>query len=100
MKEAAEALGKAAKLLPGRTGVHYNHGLALQQLGQKDQAEAALLRAQQLDPKDPNPPYALAVFYAQKGQKDRALQWAEMLLSLRPADPQVIGFVNSLRANR
>ena len=43
---------------------------------------------------------ALAVFYAQKGQKDRAMEWGERLLSLRPNDPQVIGFVASLRGRR
>ncbi len=100
MKEATEALGKAAKLLPGRASVHYNYGLALQQTGQSGPAEKALLEAQRLDPADPTVPYALAVFYAQQGHRERALQWAETLLALRPGDPQVIAFVARLRGGR
>jgi len=100
MKEATEALGRAAKLLPDRASVHYNHGLALQQTGQSGPAEKALLEAQRLDPADPTVPYALAVFYAQQGQRERALQWGETLLALRPGDPQVMGFVARLRSGR
>ena len=100
MDEATEALGKAAKLLPNRAGVHYNYGLALQQMGRSGPAEKALLEAQRLDPADPTVPYALAVFYAQKGQREQALRWGETLLSLRPSDPQVMGFVARLRAAR
>ncbi len=97
LPEAAKALSQAARLLPERAKVHYNLGLALQQLGQRKPAEAALLRAQQLDPQDAASAYALAVFYAQGGQRVQALQWAEKLLALNPADPQVRQFVQGLR---
>jgi predicted CXXCH cytochrome family protein len=98
MPEAAKALTQAARLLPGRARVHYNLGLVLQQLGQRKPAEAALLAAQRADPRDTAAPYALAVFYAQGGQRAQALEWAEKLQVLSPADPQVRQFVESLRA--
>jgi tetratricopeptide (TPR) repeat protein len=97
--EAADALGKAAKLLPDRASVHYNYGLALQMLGRKAEAEAALLKAQGLDPTEPNTPYALAIFYAQQGKQEQALKWAEQLRTLRPG-PQVDGFIANLRAGK
>jgi len=40
------------------------------------------------------------VFYAQQGQRERALQWGETLLALRPGDPQVMSFVARLRSGR
>jgi len=75
---------------------HYNLGLALQQLGRREAAEKALLRAQQLAPQDAATHYALAVFYAQGGQRALALQWAEKLQTLNPEDPQVRQFVERL----
>jgi predicted CXXCH cytochrome family protein len=100
LPEAAKALAKAAKLLPTRARVRYNLGLVWQQLGQPKPAEAALLEAHRLDPLDTGAPYALAVFYAQNGRRAQALEWAEKLQALNPADPQVNQFVASLRAKR
>ena len=98
--EAAEALGKAAKLLPDRSGVHYNHGLALQQLGRRQPAEAALLQAQRLDPRDAATCYALAVFYVQGRQYAQALPWAEKLLALDPTNTQAMQLVSELRGQK
>jgi Flp pilus assembly protein TadD len=77
--------------------VQYNYGLALQRLGQAKPAEAALLQAQRIDPADPAVPYALAVLYAQAGQRDKALVAAERLQQLRPGDPQVAQMLQRLR---
>jgi tetratricopeptide (TPR) repeat protein len=75
-------------VLHERARVHYNLGLALQQLGRRQPAEAALLQVQKLDPRDPATCYALAVFYAQGRQYAQALPWAEKLLALDPANAQ------------
>ena len=98
MQEATDALAEAAKLLPDRASVHYNYGLALQQMGRKNRPRSFPARAQRLDPDDPTVPYALSVFYAQSGTRERALQWAETLLALRPGDPQVHRLIASLQA--
>ena len=42
--------------------------------------------------------YALAVFYAQGGQQAQALEWANKLLALNPADPQARQLVQRLLA--
>jgi Flp pilus assembly protein TadD len=86
--------------MPERAKVHYNLGLALQQLGQRQPAEAALLKAQRLDPLDPATPYALAVYYAQAGQQAQALSWAEKAQALNPGDPQLSQLVASLRTQQ
>jgi predicted CXXCH cytochrome family protein len=100
LDEAAGVLAKAAQLMPQRARVHYNLGLALQQLGRNRAAEQALLSAQRLDPLSVESAYALAVFYAQGGQQSQALEWADKLQALNPADPQVQQFVQRLRSAR
>jgi predicted CXXCH cytochrome family protein len=84
LSEAADELADAARLLPRRARVLYNYGLALQQLGRRRQAEAALQRAHVLGPADPQIVYALAVFYAQQQQYERALPYARLLTELAP----------------
>ncbi len=100
LPEAVLALRKAARLMPDTARVHYNLGLALQQLGQRKDAEPELLRAQQLDSSDSSVVYALSILYLQSGQNKQALEWANKLESLAPADPQVHQFVEKLRAGR
>jgi predicted CXXCH cytochrome family protein len=84
LDEAVTALGKAAALLPHRARVQYNHGLALQHVGERDAAERALLTAYRIDPGDVAVVNALAVFYAQGRQWDRAAPYAQRLVELAP----------------
>jgi len=100
MAEAAANLTEAARLLPDRSRVHYNRALALQRLGQRPEAEVALLKAQSLAPSDRAAVYALAVFYAQDRRWFLAVPWAEKLVALDPADPQAQQFLAQLRAQR
>ncbi len=99
LPEAAKALAEAARLLPTRARVQYNLGLALQQLGQRKPAEAALLQAQRLDPLDPAALRPGRVLRPGR-QPAKALQSAEKLQSLRPDDPEVNQFVVGLRAKK
>jgi tetratricopeptide (TPR) repeat protein len=78
--------------------VHYVKALALQRLGRRAEAEAALLKAQSLAPSDRATIYALAVFYAQDRRWFLAIPWAEKLVSLDPADPQAQQFLAQVRA--
>jgi Flp pilus assembly protein TadD len=80
--------------------VHYNLGLALQQLGERNEAEAALLRAQQLDPNDPSLAYALAVFNAQAGRMSKVQEWVSVLRTLSPNDPRLAHFSPRSSASR
>jgi Flp pilus assembly protein TadD len=77
--------------------VHYNLGLALQQLGRRKPAETALLKAQSLDPLDPEVVHALVIFYAQGQQQKQAQQWAEKLQVLAANNPHAGQLLESLR---
>jgi predicted CXXCH cytochrome family protein len=87
LEEAAGELGKAAELLPHRARVRYNYALALQHLGRRAEAETALLQAYQTDSRDPGIVHALAIFYAQQQQWERALPYAQKLIELAPGEP-------------
>ena len=79
LAEAAEALGKAAELLPTSARMQYNYGLALQRLGKPAEAEQHLLAADKLAPDTFDFLNALAILYAQQRQWERALHYAERL---------------------
>ncbi len=87
LEEAAEALGTAVKLLPRRARVRYNYALALQHLGRRNSAEAALLKAHRLDTRDPSIVNALVVFYIQERRWEEALPYARGLVELVPDAP-------------
>ena len=85
--EAALFLGDAAAGLPQRSRIHYNLGLLLQKLRRDDEAEAALQRALAVEPEDADYLYALAVFYLNQGDIQRARQAAEKLYDAHPTLP-------------
>jgi Flp pilus assembly protein TadD len=68
--------------------VHYNHGLALQRLGRRTEARAALRQARRIDPRDAGIAYAVAIFYVQQGQWELALPHARDLMALAPDSPE------------
>ncbi|EDN69140.1 TPR repeat containing protein [Beggiatoa sp. PS] len=84
LKEAVDNFAKAAELMPNHPRVHYNYGLLLQRLGQFPKAEKALLKALQINATDPNILHALAVFYLQIRQWERASTYAERFAQLYP----------------
>jgi hypothetical protein len=83
------ALGRAADLLPERARVRYNYALALEQLGRDADAAAALAKAREIDPGDPDVTYSLAIVYVRQEDWRRARQLVEQLAELSPADPRV-----------
>jgi len=101
--EAANNLGKAAELMPKNARAHYNYGLALQQLGRRSGAEIALLKAHRLSRGDPSILQALAVFYFQGRQWDRAAPYAEQLARLYPDERgprQMLDQINKARGTQ
>ena len=84
-EDAAASLGRAARLLPAHARVGYNQGLVLQRLGRVDAAEAALVAANAVDPRDPDVLAALVHLLLGNGDHDRALAYAEALQQLDPA---------------
>ena len=86
-EEAAVYLGHASAGLPQRSRIHYNLGLLLQKLRRDDEAEAALKRALSVEPENPDYLYALAVFYLERREWEKARQTAETLRTVRPDLP-------------
>jgi len=96
LAEAADHLGKAAKLAPQRARIRYNHGLALQKLDRPAEAEQQLSSAFELNPSADHL-YALAVLYAQQSQWAKALKCADELVRMCPDDRDFRAFLMHCR---
>jgi tetratricopeptide (TPR) repeat protein len=97
MKEAAGYLGRASEALPTRARVRYNYALALQHLGRRAEAESAMKDALATDPSAPDIVNAMAVFYVQQGEWERALPHAERLVELLPGAPEPARLLGHIR---
>ena len=100
LADAASELAAAARLAPENPRIHYNLGLACQNLGQHAQAEKALQAARQLAPAVPDYHRALAIFYAQQHRWDEAIDAAEQLLALDPSDRSAQALLTHLLQER
>jgi Tfp pilus assembly protein PilF len=95
--QAVQYLRSAADGLGNRPRIWYNLGLLQASLGQDNGAEAALHRALELEPENPDYLFALADFYLKRNRPRRAKIYAELLLEKYPQNPigyelmQVIG---------
>lgn len=84
LEGSAKALEAAVRYMPDRPRIQYNLGLAYSQTGRKQQAEGALLRAHRSDPKDADFLYALATFYLEQDDLERALEYSQQLCDAVP----------------
>lgn len=100
LEEAEVALGEAARLLPMRARVRYNHGLSLQHLGRRPEAETALRDAHELAPTDTDILQAVIIFYAQGRQWDQAEGFAVQLVRLRPNSPGPLRLLQQIRERK
>ncbi|NIP19342.1 MAG: tetratricopeptide repeat protein [Gemmatimonadetes bacterium] len=82
--EALDWLGRAANGLPGRSRVHYNHGLLLAQTGDDAAAEAALEQALDLEPENIDYMYALVDFFYRRGRLIEAMALVERMIRTHP----------------
>ena len=71
--------------------------MALQRVGRRADAEAAFVKAQKIDPNDPEIAYALAVLYLQENEWSRARDAAENLARLLPGNPQAQELIDHIR---
>jgi tetratricopeptide (TPR) repeat protein len=95
--EAARYLEKASKGMPNRARVHYNLGLLLQLLGRVKQAEAALLRALEIEPDSMDFLHALADHYIKTRRFREAKAVAEQMMSKHPSNtlgPEMLKYIN------
>jgi tetratricopeptide (TPR) repeat protein len=86
-EEASLYLSMAARGLPNRARVHFNLGLLLDYLQKDLEAEAALLRALDLNPGNLDFLNALAQFYMKRGKYQQAKPIAEQMITRYPSNP-------------
>jgi predicted Zn-dependent protease len=77
-------LKQAAAGIPDRARIHYNLGLLLQHLKQDSDAEAALLKARELQPDNLDYLYALAEFYLKRKKLQQARSIAQEMVARHP----------------
>jgi Tfp pilus assembly protein PilF len=82
--QAAIYMEKASKGMPERDRIHYNLGLLLQHLRRPAEAEAALLKALELDTNNLDYLYALADHYLKRGELQKAQIIAEQMIAKHP----------------
>jgi tetratricopeptide (TPR) repeat protein len=83
-EESAGHLTIASQGMPNRARIHYNLGLLLQFLKRDADAEAALIKALEIDSDNLDYLYALADFYLKKGRILKAKDIAEQIVAKYP----------------
>jgi tetratricopeptide (TPR) repeat protein len=83
-EESAGHLTIASQGMPNRARIHYNLGLLLQFLKRDADAEAALIKALELDSDNIDYLYGLADFYLKKGRIQKAKDIAEQIVAKHP----------------
>ena len=93
---AMKSFQKSIHLGSANAGVYYNYGLLLQQQGKLKEAEQILRRGYAIDPQAININYALAFFYVNQQQLEKARVHAEVLKRIDPNNPDYQGLFRSL----
>ncbi|WP_460166715.1 tetratricopeptide repeat protein [Thermostilla marina] len=99
MREAAEMLREASRLMPQNARVFYNLGLMLQHLKELEDAETALRKAARLAPRDPQTRQALLFVLVDRGKWEEAAAMAEQLFQENPS-PATKAIWEAIRARR
>jgi len=80
-------LERDARLVPDSAAIQYRYGMLLYLHRRLEDAEQALLRANRLEPNNPQFLLGITLFYQEVKDFEKALPLAEELARLRPADP-------------
>jgi Flp pilus assembly protein TadD len=95
--EAVLYLKRAAQGMPERARVHYNLGVLLDYLQKDNEAEAALLKALELEPDHMDYLRAVAEFYLKRKRFPDAKRIAEHMIRKHPSKelgPRILDFIN------
>jgi len=84
--EASSFLSSAARGLPKRSRIHYNSGLILDYLRRDTAAEAALMRALELEPDNMDYLKGMAEFYLKRKRYEEAKKMAEQMIARHPSN--------------
>jgi predicted CXXCH cytochrome family protein len=80
-EKAAGWLKEASVRIPERARIFYNLGLIQEYLQKFQEAEKALLWAYELEPRNPQYIYALAQFYVNRGENEKAEKYIKLIES-------------------
>jgi Flp pilus assembly protein TadD len=94
---AIEQFQRAAELFPGDARPLLNLAAAENALGHVDKAEQYLLRALDVDPRQPGVHYNLAVIYLKRNQLANAMAEMELELSVNPRHAETQAAIRALR---
>jgi len=97
MEVALDSLKKAAELMPDAARYTYVYGVALNSTGNAGEALAVLQRGHATHPRDQEIIFMVASIYRDQGQKNKALEWADKLLQINPADQNALQFIEMLK---
>ena len=98
--EAAKLLGRAAQLRPDNARYSYVYALALQKVGDTDNALLNLKNAHGRHPNDRDILAALATMNRDQGDLESAVQYATALVKLSPTDAGARQLLESLQAQQ
>jgi len=98
MDLALESLKKAVELQPEAARYTYVYGVALNSTGKTTEALQILEQGFETHPNDREIILMLASINRDLDQKDKALEWAQKLLAINPADQNALQFIEMLKA--
>jgi predicted CXXCH cytochrome family protein len=84
--EEADLIARDAALAPQSAALQYRLGMTLILIGKRDEAEAALRHAVDLEPQTPQFAYTLAILYKDTGRTELAIPIVEELLTQQPGN--------------
>ena len=94
--DAIQSLAKATELDPDNRRYRYVYAVALQSVGQLDQAIEQLRETHELHPSDADILYTLVTFNRDAGKREDALVYARKLQALIPDNPAVEQLLEAL----
>ena len=100
MDTALSSLQKAAELQPEAARYTYVYGVALNSVGKTTEALQVLEQGFARHPGDREIIFMIASIYRDQGQNDKALEWAQKLLAINPADQNASKFIEMLDATK
>lgn len=98
--EAVKRLGQAAELRPGNARYSYAYALALQKIGNTRKASTVLIAAHDRHPDNRDILFTLAALSRDRGDLEKAVQYAKALLELSPDDSGARQLLESLQAQQ
>ena len=97
LEAALAALQKAAELAPELSRYTYVYGVALNSGGQSTNALKVLTEGYKKNPRDQQIIFMVASIYRDQGNKALAIEWAQKLLDINPADQNATQFIQMLK---